>query len=88
MFASLELFSSLSISPLYFVVKLRSRFGTKASWWGSRPEHQTDDSVSVALLVAPGIPGEIGAISDMGLSCHELKLGIEELRARGFTLDG
>lgn len=88
MFASLELFSSLFISPLYFVVKLRNHFGTKASWWGSRSEYQTDDSVSVALSVAPRIPGEIGAVSDMGLSCRELKLGIEGPGAGEFTLVG
>lgn len=73
---------------MYFVVKLRNHFGTKASWWGSRPEHQTDDSVSVALSVTPQIPGEIGAIFDVGLSCRELKLGIEGPKSVGFTLDG
>lgn len=54
-----DLFSSLSISPLYFILKSGNLLGTEASWWGSRSEHHTYDLVLVlgTLSVAPQLTG-------------------------------
>lgn len=75
-------------SLLYFVVKLRNHFGTKASWWG-------EAGLSTKLMIRFQWPCwwplkflVKHVISDMGLSCCELKLGIEGPGAGGFTLDG